>query len=274
MSRNNFQNGKHTNKIAFKYTDEVIAGTTKPTLQTKANVGDASIWAEAILREKQPEAVAEVRNFFKGLDTINDERDIISRSKSALSIETKMMRGLKKQGAFNSMDDALLHINDGIGSRVFTPTLERLSKADIDKMITNMTYEGEKLTPRQAKMLKNYIYSKDPSKCCNEAFRLYEAFAQPLIEKRSKEVVDRLTLGILKYRKLNEGLDIKDLQARGLFDEDFLNQRMTAPNFSPRASRTFATISSACSSVRVWSSERMVSEKATDFMPPAMRPPV
>ncbi len=49
---------------------------------------------------------------------------------------------------------------------------------------------------------------------------------------------------------------------------------MTAPNFSPRAWRILATISSACSSVRVWSSERMVSEKATDFMPPAMRPPV
>ena len=63
-------------------------------------MSDVSIWAESILKDKQPGAVNEVKNFFKGLESLNVENDIISRSKSALSIETKMMRGLKKQGKF------------------------------------------------------------------------------------------------------------------------------------------------------------------------------
>ena len=51
-------------------------------------------------------------------------------------------------------------------------------------------------------------------------------------------------------------------------------QRISALYFSFRACRTFLTISSACSSVRVWFSSRMVSEKATDFLPWTMWVPV
>ena len=51
-------------------------------------------------------------------------------------------------------------------------------------------------------------------------------------------------------------------------------QRMTALKLSRSALSTRATVSSAWSSVRVWSSERMVSEKATDFMPAVIWLPV
>ena len=54
----------------------------------------------------------------------------------------------------------------------------------------------------------------------------------------------------------------------------FPRQRISAPWFSFRACRTFETISSACSSVRVWFSSRMVREKATDFLPWTMWVPV
>lgn len=59
-----------------------------------------------------------------------------------------------------------------------------------------------------------------------------------------------------------------------VYQEQQGNQRISAPYFSFSAFRTFATISSACSSVRVWFSSRMVSEKATDFLPWTMWVPV
>ncbi len=209
-----------------KYADEVINGVTKPTVATKAGVGDASIWIESALNSKLPGAKAEVTNLFGNLNSVET---IMQRSKGALSIETKLMRGLEKaeDKTFHSIQEAMDVIEDGIGSRVITKPLEKLSQTEIDNMIKNMTYEGKKLTPKQAKLLHKYIYSPMPSKETEEAFKLYEAFAQPLIEKRSKEVVDTLTLGILKHRQIFEGLDIQDLQKRGLFDDELLKRLAT-----------------------------------------------
>ena len=213
-------------KFSCKYADEVIDGVTKPTLETRAAVGEASIWTEAVLKRKLPNAAKEVKDFFGHLGTVDRT---LHRSKSALSIETKMMRGLKKADdmSFHSIEQAIEVIGDGIGSRVITKSLPKLSRREIDSMIKNMTYEGKKLTPEQVKLLKNYIYSTRPSMQSDEAFKLYEAFAQPLIEKRSREVVDELTLGILKHRQMFEDLDLKDLQKRGLFDDDLFRRLET-----------------------------------------------
>lgn len=213
-------------KYVCKYVDEVVDGCVKPSVETKAAIGDASIWIESVLGNKLSNATSEVKRFFSNIDSIDVDKDICSRSKSALSIETKLMRGLKKAEGrtFHSIDEAMDVIGDGIGSRVITKPLRKLSEAEIDSMIENLVYEGKKLTPKEAKALKKYIYS--PTQTCPNAktFKLYEAFAKPLIEERSKDVVDRLTLGILKHRQMFEDLDIKDLQARGLFDEEFLKR--------------------------------------------------
>lgn len=212
--------------FSCKYADEVIDGVSKPTLETKAAVGEASIWAESVLKNKLPGAAREVKDFFADLKTVDRT---MHRSKSALSIETKMMRGLKKaeDNSFHSIEQAIDVIGDGIGSRVITKSLPKLSRREIDTMIKNMEYEGKKLNPEQVRLLKNYIYSNRPSMQSEEAFKLYEAFAQPLIEKRSREVVDTLTLGILKHRQMFEDLDLQDLQRRGLFDDNLFRRLET-----------------------------------------------
>lgn len=207
--------------FACKYIDEAEALIQKAkAIETDACLGDASIWIESLAKDKFPLAKIEVECFFKNLNSV---QGTCHRPKSALSIKTKLERGLEKQKEFRTFFDAEKYITDGIGSRVFIKPLETLNKAEIDTMIANTIYEGKKLTPKQVKLLRKYIYSPMPSKETDEAFRLYEAFAQPLIEKRSKEVVDRMTAGILKYRQQAEGLDIEDLRRRGLFNDGLLD---------------------------------------------------
>ena len=209
--------------FACVYVKETKTAAQKAlAAETDALLGDASVWLEAQAQSKLPMAQFEVECFFKNLNSV---QGTCHRPKSALSIKTKLERGLKKADTkrFDSFDEAERLIADGIGSRVFIKPLEKLSKAEIDTMIANTIYEGKKLTPDQVKLLRKYLDSPIPSKESEKAFKLYEAFAQPLIEKRSKEVVDRMTAGILKFRQQNEGLDIDDLRRRGLFDDDLLD---------------------------------------------------
>ena len=172
-------------------------------------MGDASVWIDTYLKSLLPGAKKEVVDFFGGMGSVEK---IMNRAKGALSVEAKLERGLKQAPGqtFKNIDEAIACIGDSIGSRVITKSLNKLSEKAIEAMVSDMLIDGQKLTCKQKDLLMCAIYQKNiKPRDKEEAFRLFETFAQPLIEKRSLEVVDGLTLGILKERMLNEGLDIK-----------------------------------------------------------------
>lgn len=195
------------------------------TKQALADIGETSLWIEDHLRKLYPEAKAESSLIFGDLKSV--ER-VMTRPKGALSIETKLERELPKVvsgDVCTSFKQAVSVIGDGIGSRVITQTLDKLSKKEIDNMISKMLVDGESLTYKQKDLLTRYIYQKPiKPRDREQAFKLFETFSQPLIEKRSKEVVDQLTLGILKERMLTEGLDIQQIKAKGLFDDNLIER--------------------------------------------------
>ena len=223
--------------IVFEYTDDVYglikgnqitklknAGAKlQPTQELRATIGDASVWIESHLLDAFPAASQEVKSAFRGLSSV---QETMHRPKGALSIFPKVQRGLIEAAEngrdFSSIKEAIRYVDDGIGSRVITRSLDKLSRSQIDDMIRNTMIDGKRISAQDMKILRGYIYSANPEKCSPRAFQLYEQFAQPLIEKRSGEVVDRLTAGILKHRVLNEGLDLQDLCRRGLLDEKWL----------------------------------------------------
>lgn len=216
-------------KNGERVTEEVL------TDRTLADLGDASMWVEAHLKDHFAGAQKEIIGIF-GNKKLNSVEMVLNRPKSALSIETKLERGLKNapNQTFNSLGDAIRCIEDGIGSRVITKSLDKLSKNEIKKMVEEMTFNGEKLSGRQKFLLMKMIYEEPiKPKDQEEVFRLFEAFAQPLIEKRSKEVVDTLTLGILKHRMITEGLDINTLRAKGFFDDKLLDELTSNPDIQP-----------------------------------------
>ena len=218
--------------FACEYVDDVFGAVKgkavkgaklKPSLETQAKLGDASVWIESRLQAALPEAKSEISLIFGDLKTVEKT---MHRSKGALSIYPKLEKGLVKAAetskGLSSMDDAVALIGDGIGSRIITKALPKLSKTELDDMIAKTIIDGRKITPDEIKLLKGYIYSGNPGKSSDKVFRLYEQFAQPLVEKRSKEVVDRLTASVLKHRVNTEGLDISSLRAKGLFNDDIL----------------------------------------------------
>ena len=199
--------------------------------KTMADIGDASLWIDAALKSDFKVAKTQICDMFGNLSSVEN---IMNRPKGALSIETKLLRGLEDVKTYNNFEEALAQIGDGIGSRVITKSLEKLSKNEIDTMISKMSIDGKNLSIKQKRLLEKYIYEKPLKESeQDEAFRLFERFAQPLIEKRSKEVVDTLTLGILKERILNEGLDINLLKKNGLFDDVLLERLATDDSIKP-----------------------------------------
>lgn len=209
-----------------KFIEKEVVST-----KTMADIGDASLWIDAALKSDFKAAKTQIRDMFGNLSSVEN---IMNRPKGALSIETKLLRGLEDVKTYNNFEEALAQIGDGIGSRVITKSLEKLSKNEIDTMISKMSIDGKNLSIKQKKLLEKYIYEKPLKESeQDEAFRLFERFAQPLIEKRSKEVVDTLTLGILKERIINEGLDINLLKKNGLFDDVLLERLATDDSIKP-----------------------------------------
>lgn len=218
---------KVKNLAGKSVTKEVVS---KKTL---ADIGDASIWAESALKADFGAAKDEIYNIFGSLTSVEN---IMNRSKGALSIHTKLLSSLKKipTKTFASFQEALSKIGDGIGSRVITKSLDKLSKNDINKMIAEMKFEGKELTYKQKNLLTRYIYQQPiKERDMEEAFNLYERFAQPLVEKRSKEVVDTLTLGVLKYRMMKDGLDIQKVKESGIFKDELIKKLMTDNKIQP-----------------------------------------
>ena len=192
--------------------------------QNLADLGDASVWINAKLMAQKSKARLEINDMFAGLNSVID---IKNREKGAISILSKLIKGIEKapNKTFYSIDDAIACIGDGIGSRVITKSLKKLSNNEINTLINQMVIDGKQLTYKQKDLLTKAIYqSTIKPKDRDEAYRLFRKFAQPLIEKRSKEVVDTLTLSILKNRILNEGLNIDEIVATGLFDKKLINR--------------------------------------------------
>lgn len=197
------------------------------TRETQAALGDASLFVENLLKTQQPVAKQEVLSLFDHLGSV---KQIQNRYKGALSIETKLLRGLKKaeNQTFTSMNDAIACIEDGIGSRVITQSLDKLSKSQIDKMIA-----AQNLSKEEALILRKYIYQEPiaPQEV-DKAFTLFEEFARPLVETRSKEVVDQLTLGILKNRITKGETTLQELENSGLFRDDII-KRLSSEDVLP-----------------------------------------
>lgn len=193
--------------------------------ETMAKLGDASVWISADLRGMHKEAALENKLIFGRLSSVG-EQNVVSRAKGELSVLAKLEKSLvknAKDNTFTDLEHASSYIQDGIGSRVFTNSLPKLSEAGINTMIKNMRFEGQPLTAHQEKLLRWYI-NDVPMKNANrdEAFALFEEFAKPLVEKRSAEVVDELTLGILQHRIDIGEVSIAKLEQSGLFNETII----------------------------------------------------
>ena len=190
---------------------------------TRANIGDMSLWLEADFREKLPEAALEVDCMFKELPSVEK---VIHRPKSTLSTEPKLLSEIKntENNSYNSIQEAAAKVLDGIGSRVITKSLDKLSSKEIKSMVDNMIYKNNPLDAKQKKLLMDYICEKPIHHSLEkEAYSLFREFAQPLIEKRSKDVVEQLTLSILKYRVTTGDITLKALENQG-FNRKFLDR--------------------------------------------------
>ena len=207
----------------YKYTTETIgAGKTVLSQETKVSLGNASLWIDSLLKAQLPEARAEVQLMFSHLPSV--ERTM-HRAKGALSIEPKLLKSLEKEKVFTSFQDAVNAIGDGIGSRVITKSLKKLSDNEIHSMINNLKIEGRELTAREKQLLKKYVYNEPLERHESEqAFKLYEKFAEPLIEKRNDEVVNELTAGILKFRLDKGEFTLEELKKSGMFNEKLIER--------------------------------------------------
>lgn len=203
------------------------------TNDTQALLGDASVYISDLAKGGLPGVQKEVSGLFGNLVSVEKTS---FRAKNPLGIVPKLERGLEEAPGqtFKNIREAIDYIQDANGARVITKSLDKLSNKEISSMISKMTIDGNKLTQSQKLLLEKYIYQKpinSPEKE-KEAFALFEEFARPLVEKRSQEVVDAMTLGILKNRILNEGLTLEKIKSQGFFDE-VLIKRLETENIVP-----------------------------------------
>ncbi len=195
----------------------------------KADLGTTAFQIGEELKDKFPKAKEQVDLIFKNLPSV---REISNRPKGAVSIITKLERGIK-ENKINSYETAYNCIGDGIGSRVITNSLNKLSSKEINSLVDNLEINGQFLTKQEKVLLKKYIYNHPMSEDdANKAFPLFEKFAQPLIEKRSKEAVDNLSLSIAASR-INKGeLSLEQIKEQKLLSDDLL-KRLETGNIEP-----------------------------------------
>lgn len=121
----------------------------------KADLGTTAYQIGEELTSKFPHAKTQVDNIFGHLNSVEK---ITNRPKGPVSIITKLERGIK-QGKINSYDTALKYIGDGVGSRIITKPLPKLSKNQIKAMINDMRINGSPLSSSEKKLLQKYIYN-------------------------------------------------------------------------------------------------------------------
>ena len=209
--------------------DMDIALKAKDLAIKKADLGTTAYQIGEELKVQFPKAREQVDNIFGHLNCV--ER-ITNRPKGAVSIHTKLERGIK-ENKINSYETAVKYIGDGIGSRVITRPLEKLSRAQIKKMVEELKINGDPLTKEEKVLLNKYIYNNPMSpEEADRAFPLFEKFAQPLIEKRSKQVVDDLSLSIASNRIKKGELSIEQIKEQNLLSEDLI-KRLETEEFEP-----------------------------------------
>ena len=209
--------------------DMDIALKAKDLAIKKADLGTTAYQIGEELKVQFPKAREQVDNIFGDLNSV--ER-ITNRPKGAVSIHTKLERGIK-ENKINSYETAVKYIGDGIGSRVITRPLEKLSRAQIKKMVEELKINGDPLTKEEKVLLNKYIYNNPMSpEEADRAFPLFEKFAQPLIEKRSKQVVDDLSLSIASNRIKKGELSIEQIKEQNLLSEDLI-KRLETEEFEP-----------------------------------------
>lgn len=209
--------------------DMDIALKAKDLAIKKADLGTTAYQIGEELKVQFPKAREQVDNIFGDLNSV--ER-ITNRPKGAVSIHTKLERGIK-ENKINSYETAVKYIGDGIGSRVITRPLENLSRAQIKKMVEELKINGDPLTKKEKVLLNKYIYNNPMSpEEADRAFPLFEKFAQPLIEKRSKQVVDDLSLSIASNRIKKGELSIEQIKEQNLLSEDLI-KRLETEEFEP-----------------------------------------
>ena len=187
----------------------------------KADLGTTAYQIGEELTSKFPHAKTQVDNIFGHLNSVEK---ITNRPKGPVSIITKLERGIK-QGKINSYDTALKYIGDGVGSRIITKPLPKLSKNQIKAMINDIRINGSPLSSSEKKLLQKYIYNQPmPQQDADKAFPLFEKFAQPLIEQRSKQVVDDLSISIAANRIKKGELSIHQIKEQGLLKEELINR--------------------------------------------------
>ena len=197
---------------------------------TKATLGDAAFGIEARAEANQPWVEAEAEAIFGNLKSIerkaNGDPLFSMRPKSVLSTESKLEKCLKKEApgqVYEDFEHAASFVMDQNGVRIFVKSLDKLSEPEIMSMVKHMRIDGQKLTEAQRKLLLDYVYERPIKKFKrDEAFSLYEKFAQPLIEKRSKEVVDQMTVGIIKHRINNSEFTLEELEQSGLISDEIV----------------------------------------------------
>ncbi len=190
------------------------------SVSQRADLGTTAIFIEEELAAQLAGARGQVRSLFKGLTTCH-------RSKGAASIAPKLENSLKKAGGYTSHEQAVAVIGDGIGSRVFSDSLRTLNKQEIAEMVDKTMIEGRPLSPKQKMLLNKYIYGHSLTPIEEvEAFPLFERFATPLIEQHSAKAVDRLCLGMAKFRMTKEGggLTLAQMKQKGLLPEHLISE--------------------------------------------------
>ncbi len=204
-----------------------------PDVQTKALMGEGSLWAESLLQSQFGEATTQIKLMFGYLPSV---KNISCRAKGAPSIEPRLLRFANEAEDFtlHNMDEVMAAVDDGIGSRIIINSLKKLSNSEITNMINSMTIEGKKLTNRQKFLLDKFIYEKPigKQKDYDEAFELFEHFTNPLVEKRSQETVNQLLLGIFQQRINTGEITLKEIEDMKLLNPAML-ERLKAGDHLP-----------------------------------------
>ena len=209
--------------------DMHIALSSADTALKQADLGTTAYQIGQDITKKFEKAKEQVNGIFNKLEAVEG---FSNRPKGPVSVFSKLEKGIKK-GKVNSYETAVDFINDGIGSRFIIKPLPKLTRAEIKTMVDEFKINGKPLTKKEKILLNKYIYNHPMSpEDRDAAFPLFEKFAQPLIEKRSQQVVDEFSLSIAANRIKNGELSISDIKSQHLLGDDLI-RRLDTENIEP-----------------------------------------
>ncbi len=228
VNKTRFNLGDTNVSLVFNKDIDIVNG--KLVNDKLAEIGTTALQLEKDFVQKFPDAKKEVKDIFEKLDTVES---FSFRPKSAGSMETKLEREFIAGKPFNSFSDAKELVRDGIGSRIFLKSLPELSSKEIKKMLNEFRLNGEELSKQDKKILYKYVYDYPMSlEEKKNGFPIFEKFVEPLIQKQSQQVVDEISLSIVKNSMIKKGLSIEDVRAKGMLS-DVLIERLQKEDIKP-----------------------------------------